>query len=188
MLQFSKEKLERICGRYANWILSVQTENTDVPIFFVAKDNIIVFLDSICREEGFEYSFLADLTAVDDNPPTDKIVDYGLGVVPAERVGEPRFHVVYQLLSMQYKDRIRVKVPLADGESTPSVVSLWPAANWPEREVFDFYGIKFDGHPNMVRIMLDQRWKGHPQRKDYPMKRYQRFEGSLEITSSGLVE
>lgn len=188
ILQFQKEKLDRILARYADVILRKEIDSTDVPIFFVAKENLISFLQSIRKEEGLEFAFLADLTAVDDNPPTDKIIEYGLGTVLPERAGEPRFHVVYQLLSMQYKDRIRVKVSVRDGEEIPSVTGLWQAANWLEREVFDMYGIRFSNHPDLRRIMLDQRWVGHPQRKDYPIKRYQRFAGSLEISQAGLVE
>jgi NADH:ubiquinone oxidoreductase subunit C len=93
---------------------------------------------------------------------------------------------VYQLFSLKFLDRIRVKVRLNEGEECPSMVVLWKAANWLEREVWDMYGVKFTGHPNMTRIMLDQRWVGHPQRKDYPIKKYQRFEGASTLESLGL--
>ncbi len=100
-------------------------------------------------------SFLVDLTAV----------DY-LG-------REPRFEVVYHLRSMKTGARLRVKAPLAEPEdgSNPiidSVVSLWPGANWFEREVWDLYGIKFAGHPDLRRILMYEEFVGHPLRKDYP--------------------
>lgn len=187
-LKFSADKLERIKARYQGQIIGVQETDVDVPVIIVSKKNILDFLKSIRIEEGFEYSFLSDLTAIDENPPSDSIPDYGLGTVLPEKKGEPRFFVVYQLLSMQYRDRIRVKVPLMDGEDIPSVTSIWKGANWLEREVYDMYGIKFSGHPNLIRILLDQRWIGHPQRKDYPIKRYQRFEGSSTMETAGFEE
>ncbi len=186
ILDFPKEKVERIRARYSDAIESVETENTDAPIFFVKKERVLEFFKSIRTEEGLEYNFLSDLTAYDDNPPTASIVDYGLGFVAPESPGLGRFVMVYQLFSLHSMERIRVKVRVGDGEETPSVTPIWKAANWLEREVFDMYGIKFSGHPNLRRILLDDRWVGHPQRKDYPIKRYQRFEGSATIESLGM--
>lgn len=185
-LDFPQEKIERIKARYPECIEETVTENTDVPIFFVRKDKLIHFLSSIKEEDGLEYNFLADLTAYDDNPP-ENIPDYGLGVVKRSG-GEHRFCVVYQLFSLKFLDRIRVKVRVKENEEAPSATVVWKAADWLEREVYDFYGVRFTGHPNMTRIMLDQRWVGYPQRKDYPIKRYQRFEGSATLESLGLEE
>jgi NADH-quinone oxidoreductase subunit C len=80
---------------------------------------------------------------------------------------EKQFDVVWILYSFSRNERIRVKTQIADGESIASVVSLWTTANWLEREVFDMFGIKFDGHPDLKRILLPDGWKGHPLRKDY---------------------
>ncbi len=80
---------------------------------------------------------------------------------------EKQFDVVWVLYSFSRNERIRVKTLIADGESLPSAVPLWATANWLEREVFDMFGIKFDGHPDMKRILLPDGWKGHPLRKDY---------------------
>lgn len=182
---FSLEKVDKIKARYADFISEVVLENTDTPIFYVLVSKILGFLESIKKEEGFEYGFLVDLTAYDDNPPIAQVPDYGLGVL-ANPGGSHRFVVVYQLLSLQNMDRIRIKVRVGENESMPSAVGLWKSANWLEREVYDMYGVKFSGHPNMTRIMMDQRWVGHPQRKDYPMKKYQRFEGSSTLESLGL--
>lgn len=183
-LDFPKEKIDRIKTRFADCIEDVVLENTDVPIFYVRANKIIDFLTAIRTEEGLEYNFLADLTAYDDNPPAS-IPDYGLGRV-LRSGGDHRFCVVYQMFSLKFLDRIRVKVRAKEGEKVPSVTSLWKAADWLEREVYDFYGIPFEGHPNLRRIMLDDRWVGHPQRKDYPIKRYQRFEGSATLEHLGL--
>ncbi|MFZ0804521.1 MAG: NADH-quinone oxidoreductase subunit C, partial [Terriglobales bacterium] len=80
---------------------------------------------------------------------------------------EKQFELIWILYSFPRNERIRVKTSIADGASFPSSVSIWPTANWLEREVFDMFGIKFDGHPDMKRILLPDGWKGHPLRKDY---------------------
>ena len=187
-LDFPQEKIDRIKARYSDWIEDVVTENTDCPIFFVKKDRIIDFMRSIRDEEGLEYNFLSDLTAYDDNPPVDKISDYGLGVVKPSKPGGPRFVVVYNLLSLQNMDRVRVKVRVAEEDEIDSMTTVWKSANWLEREAYDMYGVRFAGHPGLTRILLDQRWVGYPQRKDYPMKHYQRFEGSSTLESFGLEQ
>jgi NADH-quinone oxidoreductase subunit C len=80
---------------------------------------------------------------------------------------EKQFDVLWVLYSFARNERIRVKTQILDGESLPSSVSIWAGANWLEREVYDMFGIKFDGHPDMKRILLPEGWKGHPLRKDY---------------------
>jgi NADH-quinone oxidoreductase subunit C len=101
------------------------------------------------------FNFLSDVTCVDWYP------------------SEPRFEVVYQLLSIPNKERLRLKVRL-DGSSpvVESVTSVWPAANFFEREVFDLFGIRFSGHPYLRRIQMPEDWEGHPLRKDYPVEGY----------------
>jgi NADH-quinone oxidoreductase subunit C len=98
-------------------------------------------------EEKFD--MLADLTAV-DWPKREK-----------------RFDVVLNLYSFSKNERLMVKVQAADAEQVPSVVSVWPTANWQEREVFDMFGIVFSGHPDLKRILLPDEWQGYPLRKDY---------------------
>jgi len=80
---------------------------------------------------------------------------------------EKQFDLVWVLYSFPRNERIRVKTQMKDGESIASVVSIWPTANWLEREVFDMFGIRFDGHPDMKRILLPDGWEGYPLRKDY---------------------
>ena len=80
---------------------------------------------------------------------------------------EKQFDVVWILYSFPRNERIRVKTQIGDGESLPSAVPIWATANWLEREVFDMFGIRFDGHPDLKRILLPDGWKGHPLRKDY---------------------
>ena len=91
-----------------------------------------------------------------------------------QRLPEPkpkRFAMNYHLLALHRGDgrRLRVQVWLDDGQSVATVVPVWPTADWYEREVFDMMGISFDGHPNLVRILMDDDWEGHPLRKDYPI-------------------
>jgi len=81
-----------------------------------------------------------------------------------------RFDVVICLYSTIRRHRVRVKVRASADEAVPSVSGLWPAANWLEREVFDMFGIRFDGHPDLRRILMPEEWQGHPQRKDYPLE------------------
>lgn len=84
----------------------------------------------------------------------------------------PRFDVVYVLYSVPSKLRVRLKVRVDEGESVQSVTSVWSGAGWPEREVYDMYGIVFDGHPNLKRIYMAEDWEGFPLRKDYPLRGY----------------
>jgi NADH/F420H2 dehydrogenase subunit C len=81
-----------------------------------------------------------------------------------------RFSVNYHLLAVREDAaRVRVQVWLDEGQSVPSVISVWPTADWHEREAWDLFGIRFDGHPNPTRILMDDDWEGHPLRKDYPL-------------------
>jgi NADH-quinone oxidoreductase subunit C len=80
---------------------------------------------------------------------------------------EKQFELVWILYSFSRNERIRVKTMIADGETFPSSVSIWPTTNWLEREVYDMFGIKFDGHPDMKRILLPDTWEGFPLRKEY---------------------
>jgi NADH-quinone oxidoreductase subunit C len=111
---------------------------------------------SILRDDPtVQFNFLSDLTCVDWFP------------------SEPRFEIVYHLLSMQQKDRVRLKVKLSGSDpSIESVTSVWPAANFFEREVFDLFGVRFQGHPYLRRILMPEDWEGHPLRKDYPVEGY----------------
>ncbi len=81
-----------------------------------------------------------------------------------------RFDVIYCLYSTRHRHRIRVKARVRDDEAIASVTGVWPAANWLEREVFDMFGIRFSGHPDLRRILMPDDWQGHPQRKDYPLE------------------
>jgi len=101
------------------------------------------------------FNYLSDVTCVDWYP------------------SEPRFEVIYHLLSIPNKERVRLKVRLGgDGPAIDSVTSLWPGANYFEREVFDLFGVRFNGHPYLRRLLMPENWEGHPLRKDYPVEGY----------------
>jgi NADH-quinone oxidoreductase subunit C len=87
---------------------------------------------------------------------------------------EQRFEMVYHLFSIPKRHRINLKVRAADGEPIPTVTPVWRTANWHEREAFDLLGIPFEGHPDLRRILLTDEWQGHPLRKEYPVKGYDR--------------
>jgi NADH-quinone oxidoreductase subunit C len=101
------------------------------------------------------YNAFEDMTAVDWFP------------------SEPRFQLSYHILSHKYKERIRLRVMLSGTEpAIDSITPVWPGANYYEREVFDLFGIRFEGHPNLRRILMPEEWAGHPLRKDYPVEGY----------------
>ena len=93
-----------------------------------------------------------------------------------------RFDVIYTLYSIPLRHRVRLKIHAADGEGVPTVSGIWPSANWLEREVFDLFGVRFDDHPDLRRILMPDDWQGHPQRKDYPL------EGPGELLLEGPME
>jgi NADH-quinone oxidoreductase subunit C len=105
-----------------------------------------------CRDDE-EFDMLTDLTAV-DWPKREK-----------------RFDVVLNLYSFARNERLRLKSMAGENESVPTLCPVWPAANWMEREVFDMFGIVFDGHPNLQRILMPDEWEGYPLRKDYDILR-----------------
>jgi NADH-quinone oxidoreductase subunit C len=82
---------------------------------------------------------------------------------------EPRFGIHYELLSMERIDRLHVKLRVRDGETVPTIVDLYPSADFQEREVYDMFGVEFDGHPDMRRILMPEDYVGWPQRRDFPM-------------------
>ncbi len=83
---------------------------------------------------------------------------------------EQRFDIVITLYATTRRERVRVKIRVADQQAAPTACGVWPSANWLEREVFDMYGIPFAGHPDLRRLLMPDEWQGHPQRKDYPLE------------------
>jgi NADH-quinone oxidoreductase subunit C len=118
----------------------------------VAPETIVAAMQA-AKAAG--YNFFEDATAVDWYPT------------------EPRFQISYSILSHSLKQRIRIIARLSgDDPRIDSITSVWPSANFYEREIFDLFGVQFPGHPRLTRIMMPDNWEGHPLRKDYPVEGY----------------
>ena len=156
------DQIDRINSKYKRVILDSHDFRGDQTI--TVQKNILIELFKFLRDDPeLDFKFLMDLTAVDYLNRKDN-----------------RFEVVYHFYSLKHNTRLRVKVPISEDDCTiNSVSSLWKTANWYEREVWDLYGIKFNGHPDMRRILLYEEFKGHPLRKDYPINKRQPLIGPL---------
>ena len=120
---------------------------------FVQREHLVELCVTLRDSEGLRFELCSSVSGV----------DYGEDVVE-------RLHVVYHLTSMTFRRRIRLEVSVgADDPHVPSVVSVYPTADWQERETWDMFGIVYDGHPALTRILMPDDWEGHPQRKDYPL-------------------
>jgi len=152
--------LDRLRARFGPRILGTHAHRGDATAL-VERAAIREVLGH-CREEPeLAFEVLMDLTAV----------DY-LNLPGAE--GRPRFEVVYHLYSLTHRHRVRLKVPVdAADPVVDSAVPLWPIADWFEREVWDMFGIRFAGHPDLRRLLMYEEFGGHPLRKDYPITRRQ---------------
>jgi len=152
--------LERLRARFGDWIGSVHDDRGDATA--VVDRAAILDILAFCRNDaalGFE--MLMDLTAVD------------YGKFPGREDG-PRFEVVYHLYSLTHNHRVRLKVIVEeDAPVVPTAVPLWPIANWFEREVWDMFGIRFEGHPDLRRLLMYEEFQGYPLRKDYPINKRQ---------------
>ena len=130
-----------------------------MPAIYVAREHLVAVGEALRDLPSLQFAFASDMTAVDYLPR------------------EPRFEVVVHLVSLgtpPYGDvpkrlRVKVKVPGADPH-LPTLSGVWKAMNWAEREVYDLFGIHFDGHPDLRRILMPDDWEGHPARKDYPVQ------------------
>ena len=145
----SSEAVEKIEAKFQDNILLKNSFRDELSLT-VTKDSLIEIMTFCKKDLGFDY--LVDLTAVDN-----------LGV-------NPRYEVVYELYSYSDSCHLRIKVGVDESErEVPSVVSLWPTANWHEREAFDMIGVTFSGHPDMRRILMWEGYPYYPLRKDFPL-------------------
>jgi NADH-quinone oxidoreductase subunit C len=138
--------ISRLKGQYGS---GIREANTCLgQKYLIADSSLIPELLQVLRDQE-QFDYCVDVTAV-HYPEREK-----------------QFNLVWILYSFPHNERIRVKALFGDGEVVPSAVTIWPTANWLEREVFDMFGIQFAGHPDLKRILLPDGWKGHPLRKDY---------------------
>jgi NADH-quinone oxidoreductase subunit C len=135
----------------------------------IQPDSLVPIATFLKTDPELDYDYLMDLSAVD-----------------CLQLEKPhRFEVVYHLFSLSKKHRVRIKVPASSrNPEVDSVVSLWPIANWFEREVWDMFGVKFRGHPGLKRILLYEDFEGHPLRRDYPIHKRQPLVGPGAKTQS----
>jgi NADH-quinone oxidoreductase subunit C len=145
--------------------------SVDMPVIYVPADRLVATALALRDNPALRFEVLIEITAADYLPR------------------EPRFEVVYLLLSVSNRLRLRLKVRVAGSAAAegvlPTLQQVWPAAGWPEREVYDMFGIVFSDHPDLRRILMPDDWDGHPARKDYPVqirKAVQTYE-PMEITS-----
>jgi len=141
---------ETIAGALPGSVVSHRVEHGELTVGAIAGD-IVKIATFLRDDERCQFWSLIDVTAVD---------------WPGR---ERRFDVVYHLLSPYKNYRIRVKVEVAEGTSVPSIIDVFPGANWFERETYDLYGVPFTGHPDMRRLLTDYGFEGHPLRKDFPL-------------------
>lgn len=142
--------LKKLKENFASLILEV-VEYKDQLSLTIKKEDLLLICRYLKDEPELKYNFLSDLCGV-DYPKREK-----------------RFDVVYNLYSLPFGWRIRLKIRVAEGESVSSLTPIWQTANWHEREVYDLFGVKFDNHPDLQRILMPDDWVGHPLRKDYPL-------------------
>jgi NADH-quinone oxidoreductase subunit C len=125
----------------------------------VPREHIVAACQFLKTAPGFEFNFLSDLCGFDRGPEE-----------------EPRLEVNYHLFSTTQYHRLRLKVLLNEEDArVPTVTTIWRTANWHERETFDLFGVIFDGHPDLRRILLPDDWQGHALRKDFPLRGYEPY-------------
>lgn len=175
------EQVQALEKAFASHQVTVQAD-VDMPCLCVPVDQLSVVMQRLRDDEPGYFQQLTDLCGVDyslygcDEWTTDNTANTGYSRARGEQMtaqstwSHTRFCVTYHLLSISANRRLRVQVFLDDETPRlPSVVDIWPAANWFERETYDLFGIVFDGHPDLRRILTDYGFHGHPFRKDFPL-------------------
>jgi NADH-quinone oxidoreductase subunit C len=143
--------VKKLQEKFPASVLEVKTFRDEVNVT-VQKKDIFEICKFLYSDPDLQYQMLTDLCGVDFFPES------------------PRFEVVYLLYSMKKQQRLRLKIKVGDSVSVSSVESIWKAADWLEREVYDLFGISFDNHPDLRRILLWDGYEGHPLRKDFPVE------------------
>lgn len=149
----SKDNLivKELKEKFPKSILNIYTFAGDITVT-VSKDDLLEIAHFLRDHPKLKITYVSSISGV----------DY------LER--KPRFEVVYHIYSLEKNHRIGLKVQVDEDESIPSVTPIWAAADWFEREIYDMYGVPFEGHPNLSRLLMPDDWVGHPLRKDYPLR------------------
>lgn len=151
---------EELKKKFGGSIIAEQQTRDSIPTLWIALDGIRNVLRFLKTEATEPYRMLYDLTAIDERPRMNK-----------QNQPECDFTVVYLLLSFARNEFVRLKVPLkGDYPSVPTITDIWPSADWYEREVWDMFGVTFEGHPRLRRILMPPTWHGHPLRKEHPAR------------------
>ncbi len=145
--------------KFQEGILSVQLTKDEFPTVWADAGSIIGILNFLKNELDQPYKMLYDLTAIDEQAKNNR-----------DEHPESIYTIVYQLLSFERNSFIRIKVPLTAQTVIPSITAVWASANWYEREVYDLFGVKFSGHPDLRRILMPKTWIGHPLQKCHPAR------------------
>ncbi|HEY5922508.1 MAG TPA: NADH-quinone oxidoreductase subunit C [Kofleriaceae bacterium] len=164
----AKQVLDALVAKFPHAVDRTEATHGD-EIAWIKRDNLVEVAKWLRDDPAMKFAFPVFVTAI------DRLDWRPIGVAPSEHWDEskPRFEVVYQLRSMTNK-RLRLKIAVPEQDPrVPSLAELWPAFNWQERETFDMYGIKFDGHPDLRRIYMYEEFVGYPLRKDYPKEKRQ---------------
>ena len=151
MIKKNLDKIEKLINSELSSKISSSEIKFEELLFKTSVSEIIEILKFLKFDNRFKFKQLIDIAAID---------------YPNE---EKRFELVYLLLSIENNLRVKVSINLETNEKIPSIIKIFPSANWMEREIFDMYGIKFTNHPDLRRILTDYNFKGHPLRKDFPL-------------------
>jgi NADH-quinone oxidoreductase subunit C len=165
----SKKALDALAAKFPQAVAKTESLYGD-EIAWIKRDNLVEVARWLRDDKAMQFDAPVFVTAI------DRLDWRPVGVAPSEHWSEdkPRFEICYQLRSTVNRTRIRLKIAVPEHDARcPSLAELYPAFNWQERETFDMYGIRFDGHPDLRRIYLYEEFVGYPLRKDYPKEKRQ---------------
>jgi NADH-quinone oxidoreductase subunit C len=186
--------IQAVRERFPSAVTASHSYRGDATVI-LGRESLLEVARTLKDDPAFQMNFLMDLTAADflsfgTKPSPAFFASSGVAVSPSPQIpdhdpwpgppGPARFVVVYHFFSLPLKHRLRVEVPVDEADAEiDSLTSLWPGADWLEREVWDMFGIRFRGHQNLKRILMYEEFVGHPLRKDYPVNKRQPLIGPL---------
>ncbi len=186
--------IESVTDRFPDAVLASHTYRGDATVV-LRRTSLLEVARFLKQDPALQMNFLMDLTAVDYSAFGKRatpafFASSGVAVKPSPQIpdedpwpgppAESRFAVVYHFFSTAHKHRLRLVVPVEEADAeVDSLTSLWPGADWLEREVWDMFGINFTGHPDLKRILMYEEFEGHPLRKDYPVNKRQPLIGPV---------